>query len=114
MITELLSDSDEFRIIKDKKIFGKIVLTCVFVQFFNSDYLCLLCKNVNLLARHMQFPAKVQKSYAVLKMIISARLVQKCFETSILCIGEPHASLEQELRSRETANDEPTNIFLYF
>ena len=44
--------------------------------------------NIYLLARHMQFPAKVQKSYAVYKMIIPARVVQKCFETSILFIGK--------------------------
>ena len=49
----------------------------------------MLQKNVYLLTRHMQFPAKVQKSYAVYKMIKTARLVQKCFETSILYIGEP-------------------------
>ena len=35
-------------------------------------------------------------------MIIPARLVQKCFETSILYIGEPQASLVQGLRSRST------------
>ena len=40
--------------------------------------------NVTLLACHMQFFAKVQKSYVVYKMIKPARLVQKCFETSIL------------------------------
>ena len=57
---------------------------------------------VYLLARHMQFPVKVQKSYEVYKMIIPARLVQKCFETSILYIGKLQASLVQELRSRST------------
>ena len=45
--------------------------------------------HVYLLARHMQFPAKVQKSYAVYKTIILARLVQKCFKTSILYKGKP-------------------------
>ena len=45
----------------------------------------------------MQFPAKVQKSCAVYKMIKPARLVQECFETSILYTGEPQASLVQEL-----------------
>ena len=48
--------------------------------------------NVYLLARHMQFPAKVQKSYAVYKMIKSARLVQKRFETSIMYIGKPQVA----------------------
>ena len=46
---------------------------------------------VYLLARHMQFPAKAKKSYAVYKIIKPARLVQKCFETSILVQGSPAA-----------------------
>ena len=78
----------------------------------------------------MQFHTKVQKSYAVYKMIKPARMVQNCFETLIL----PQAGLLQELRSintfvqpravflsfctlhrifvlsRETTYDEPTNI----
>ena len=58
-----------------------------------------MLQRLTLLVRHMQFPAKVQKSYAVYKMIKPARLVQKCFKTSILYIGEPQASLVQELRS---------------
>ena len=60
------------------------------------------------------FPRKYKNPMQLYKMIKPARLVQKCFETSILYIGEPHASLVQELRSRETAYDEPTYIFLYF
>ena len=44
----------------------------------------------------MPFTAKVQKSYAVYKMIKPARLVQKCFETSILYIGKPCARIEVE------------------
>ena len=50
----------------------------------------------------MPFNAKVQKFYAVYKMIKPVRLVQKYFETSILYIGKPQASIVQELRSKST------------
>ena len=51
---------------------------CTKSALLQDLYICWL------VSRHMQFPAKAKKSYAVHKMIKPARLVQKCFETSIL------------------------------
>ena len=48
--------------------------------------------NVYLLVCQLPCTAKVQKSYARYKIIMPARLVQKCFKTSILYKSKPHTT----------------------
>ena len=64
-----------------KVIISQIILSCLKSNLtWSFASYCIVC----LLVRQLPCTTKVQKSYAVYKRIKPARLVQKCFKTSIL------------------------------
>ena len=83
-----------------------------------ASYFCVSCLllegNVYLLVRQIPRTAKIQKSYAVYKMIKAARLNQKCFKASILYNGKLQVSLVQELRSRSTFGQRQAGLIILY